>query len=154
MGTNLVDFLGETYSSGSMPEIFDLIEELHKRLKQFQGKTLKEAGLTPPQYFILTLLAKKDRRPFKELAELLTCSRATVTGIVDTMERKGLVGRSPHPDDRRSLLVILTEKGLALIQATPELDETFGGCCCDLLSPKEFQELSKLLRKVSIALPF
>jgi DNA-binding MarR family transcriptional regulator len=141
-------------SAGSMPEIFQLIEGLQKRLVKFQGFTLKEARLTPPQYFILSLLTEKDSRPFKELAEVLSCTRATITGIVDTLEKKGLVTRHPHPDDRRSMLVKLTVDGRKLLQSTPGLEKTFGGCCCDVLAPREALRLCRLLKKLSDTLPF
>jgi hypothetical protein len=116
-------------ATGSMPEIFRLIAELEKRFRQFQGYTLKEARLTPPQYFILSLLSDNDGRPFKELAEALACTRATVTGIVDTLEKKALVTRTG-------------------------LESTFESCCCELLPPEESRELSRLLMKLSDALPF
>ena len=137
-----------------MQEVFQLIEGLQKRLAKFQGYTLKEAGLTPPQYYIMSLLSEKDGRPFKELAEVLTCTRATITGIVDTLENKGLVARHPHPDDRRSMLVKLTDSGRNLLQSTPGLEKTFGGCCCEVLSPREMLKLHQLLRKLSELLPF
>lgn len=139
---------------GAMPEIFQLIEELQKRLTRFQAYTLKEAKLTPPQYYILSLLFEKNGRPFKELADALACSRATITGIVDTLEKKGLATRAPHPDDRRSMLVKLTDEGKSLLQATPGLEETFGSCCCNVLPPEETRELIKLLKKLSASLPF
>ncbi len=143
----------EQVSSSSMPEIFQLIDELEKRFRQFQGYTLKEAKLTIPQYYILSLLAEKDGRPFKELAEALACTRATITGIVDTLEKKELVTRNANPDDRRSLLVTLTDKGKALLQSTPGLESTYGSCC-DVLPPEEGRELSRLLKKLSDLLPF
>ncbi len=145
--------VNEISPSGSMPEVFQLIDDLEKRFIQLQVDTLKQSRLTIPQYFILSLLSDKDERPFKDLAELLACTRATVTGIVDTMERKGLVERRPNPDDRRSLLVKLTDKGKTLVQSTPGLEKTFGSCC-DVLSPVETYELSRLLKKLSDALPF
>jgi DNA-binding MarR family transcriptional regulator len=137
-----------------MPAIFERIEGLEKRLKQFQGQTLKDAHLTPPQYFVLSLLAERDGRPFKELAEALGCTPATVTGIVDTMEKKGLVARGPNPADRRSLLVNMTAKGQALLKATPGLEKVFAGCCCDVLPDREMRELGRLLKKLSDTLPF
>jgi DNA-binding MarR family transcriptional regulator len=154
MDANLITIFEKPYSTKSMPEIFELIETLNKRLKQFHGKTLREAHLTPAQYFILSLLEEKDQRPFKELAELMSCTRATITGIVDTMEKKGLVSRGPNPEDRRSLLVILTDKGRLLLKNTPELQETFASCCFDVLPSKEVEQLYALLRKLSLALPF
>ncbi len=154
MESKLITISEQPFLTGSMPEIFQQIEALNKRLKQFHGKTLRDAKLTPPQYLILTLLVEQDKRPFKELAELLSCTRATITGIVDTMEKKGLVSRSPNLGDRRSLLVNLTEKGRSLLRDTPELKESYGSCCFDVLPAKEAKELSNLLRKLSLSLPF
>lgn len=145
--------VNEKSLSGTMPEVFQLIDDLEKRFIHLQVYTLKQSRLTIPQYFILSILSEKDGRPFKELADVLACTRATVTGIVDTMEKKGLVERCPNPDDRRSLLVKLTDKGTVLLQSTPGLEKTFGNCC-DVLLPVETYELSRLLKKLSDALPF
>jgi DNA-binding MarR family transcriptional regulator len=139
---------------GIMPEIFQRIDDLERRLRQFQGYTLKEAHLTLPQYYILSLLLEEDGRPFKDLAEALACTRATVTGIVDTLERKSLVARKPHPSDRRSTLVKLTGDGRQLLQSTQGVGDQFQSCCCDALPPEESRELSRLLKKLSDALPF
>jgi len=46
-----------------------------------------------------------------ELAEAAGVTRATMTGLVDTLERDGLVKREPDPNDRRMMSVILTNKG-------------------------------------------
>jgi DNA-binding MarR family transcriptional regulator len=143
----------EAYQSGSMPEIFQLIEMVGKKLKQLQNQTLRLAHLTPPQFFILTLLWQADGRPFKDLAQALTCTRATITGIVDTLERKGLVSRAPHPSDRRSQLVQLTQAGRELQRSIPDLERMFNGCCAGL-EPRESQELSRLLKKLDSSLDF
>lgn len=147
---NLVE---QPYQSGSMPEVFRLIELAEKKLKQIQRETISEADLTPPQYFILTLLWEGDGRPLKELASAAHCSRATMTGIVDTLEGKELVTREPNPDDRRSLLVKLTEKGWELRDSTPTLDRIFRSCCLGL-EPGEVRELSRLLRKLNDSLSY
>ncbi len=144
----------EATTPNSLPRIFERIEGLEKRLRHFRGQTLKAAHLTPPQYFVLSLLGEHDGRPFKELADALGCTAATVTGIVDTMEKKGLAVRSPNPADRRSLLVKMTEEGKALLKATPGLERIFGSCCCEVLSAEEMRILSRLLQKLSDSLPF
>jgi len=142
---------GEECQSGSIGEIFQRIDLVAKKLKQIQRQTIKETNLTPTQYFILTLLWKKDERPFKELASACYCSRATITGIVDTLEKNEIVTREPNPNDRRSLLAKLTEKGKALKQSTPTLERTFGSCCAGL-EPDEFRQLDELLRKLDASL--
>ena len=74
-----------------------------------------------------------------------------MTGIVDTLEKNGLVTRQPNPDDRRSLLVTLTEKGKALAGSTPDLDRIYSSCCVGL-SVEEFKELGYLLEKLDQSL--
>jgi DNA-binding MarR family transcriptional regulator len=145
--------LAQEYQTASMPEVFRLIELADKRLKQIQRETIREANLTPPQYFVLTLLWERDGRPFKELAAAVNCTPATMTGIVDTLEHKGLVTREPNPDDRRSLLVKLTEKGWSLQASTPTLDKIFRSCCVGL-EPGEVRQLSQLLRKLNESLTY
>lgn len=132
---------------GSIPEIFQLIEQANKKLKQMQSQTLREANLTSSQYLILNLLWEEDGRPFKDLAAALAYTPATVTGIVDTLERKGLVYRAPNPLDRRSQLVMLTEAGSAIQHSTPTLESIFRNCCASL-EPAERQQLSRLLDKL------
>ena len=47
-----------------------------------------------------------------ELAEALTCDASYVTGVVDKLEARDLVRRTPKPDDRRVKLIALTPEGL------------------------------------------
>lgn len=134
------------YGSGSIPEIFELVDRVGKRLTQLQRQTIREADLTPTQYSILGMLWERDGRQFNELASASCCSPSTVTGIVDTLEKKGLVSREPNPEDRRSLLVRLTEKGQALKDSTPTLDRIFNNCCAGI-EHDELLQLAELLRK-------
>ena len=138
----------------SAPEVFVAITDLARRLRQFESRTLRESGLTPPQFFVLSLLSETDGRPLSELADLSSCTRATMSGIADTLENKGLIHRGPNPDDRRGTLVWLTDPGRSLFGTTAGLGEMFGGCCCELLPPEETRELTRLLARLAEALPF
>jgi DNA-binding MarR family transcriptional regulator len=143
----------ECYQPGSMPEIFQLVGLVDKKLKQIQRETIRSFDLTPPQYFALTLLWERDERPLKELAAASHTSPATITGIIDTLEHKALVARVPNPSDRRSLLVKLTETGRILQHSAPTLDRIFGACCIGL-EPAEAEALSKLLKKLNASLDY
>lgn len=50
-----------------------------------------------------------------ELAERTGVTRATMTGLIDTLVRDGLVTRAPHPEDRRMMSVTITERGAELL---------------------------------------
>jgi len=144
----------DEFQPGSLPEVFRLIELLDKKLKNIQGQTLRTADLTPPQFVVLRLLVESDERPLKDLADELRCTRATMTGIIDTMEKKELVKRIPHRSDRRSTLVQLTEKGRNLAaNSEPRMGLSFSGCC-DILTDEETGTLSRLLNKLNHDLNF
>jgi len=68
---------------------------------------------------LMLLLDKREDRPISrtraELADLANVTRATMTGLVDTLERDGLVTREPDPVDRRMMAVKLTGRGHSLL---------------------------------------
>jgi DNA-binding MarR family transcriptional regulator len=132
-------------------EVFGLIDEAQKLLENIQRATMEGTGLTPSQYYILKLLWEEDKRPLKDFSSALHCSGATITGIVDTLEKNGLVRREPNPSDRRSLLAALTADGKAIKNKTINLETAYGQCC-EGLSKEEFQELGTLLAKLTASL--
>ena len=68
--------------------------------------------LTPSSGLVLGILADAESRlPPNEIAERLILSRASVTSLLDSLERRGYVRRTPHPTDRRMLLIELTDVG-------------------------------------------
>jgi len=60
---------------------------------------------------LLLRLSDGDPAGVGELARAAGVSSRNVTGLVDTLERAGMVGRAPDPDDRRAVLVSITEAG-------------------------------------------
>jgi DNA-binding MarR family transcriptional regulator len=128
-------------------EVFELLDRIAKQLQEIQRQTVREADLTAPQYQTLRLLWARDARPFKELANSNGCTPPTMTGIVDSLEKKGLVTRQPNPADRRSLLVTLTDKGKHLEGTSPNLDRIYASCCVSL-DADEFRQLGALLGKL------
>jgi DNA-binding MarR family transcriptional regulator len=151
MNVTQCDVSDTAYESGSLPEIYQLLDTVAKKLTQLQRQSISVVALTPPQYAILGLLWERDGRPLSELASACCCSPSTVTGIVDTLEKKGLVARELNPEDRRSFLVQLTEHGEALKEATPDPDRIFAGCCPSI-EAEELKQLGTLLGKLNDAL--
>ncbi|MBI5440411.1 MAG: MarR family transcriptional regulator [Deltaproteobacteria bacterium] len=75
-------------------------------------------GLTQPQFFLLIALYECDGVPVTALAEKVALDKSTLTGLLDRMERDGLVERTAAPGDRRALRIRLSAKAQAL---RPEL---------------------------------
>jgi MarR family 2-MHQ and catechol resistance regulon transcriptional repressor len=76
------------------------------------GELTEQFGLTPSSGLALGILADAERAlPPHQIADRLIISRATVTGLLDSLEKRGYVRRLPHATDRRMLLIEITEAG-------------------------------------------
>ncbi|WP_414660251.1 MarR family winged helix-turn-helix transcriptional regulator [Horticoccus sp. 23ND18S-11] len=82
------------------------------------------------------------------LAERTGVTRATITGLVDTLERDGLVSRSPDPEDRRMLSVGLTARGEKLLRKILPSHFRQMAWLMQPLSESERKTLVRLLTKV------
>lgn len=80
------------------------------------GRLLRPLNVSAAGGLVLGIL--RDRGPMSpsELGERLIVTRATVTGVLDSLERRGFVRRSANPADRRSLVVEITPAGLGVLQ--------------------------------------
>lgn len=110
---------------------------------------LKPHGLTFARYEALVLLSFSQRGslPMRMMGERLQLHPTSITNIVDRLEADHLAKRLPHPSDRRTTLVALTEPGRALLSAATEavMRAQFG---LTGLDQQEAAELSTLLTKV------
>lgn len=114
----------------------------------------QEKGLSQGRFTVLMLLFDKSCGQSHsctpaELAERAGVTRATMTGLIDTLERDAMVVRKPSPSDRRMLSVELTPKALAFLgQILPEHFRRIN----DLMSPltdTERRTLVRLLGKIA-----
>jgi DNA-binding MarR family transcriptional regulator len=86
------------------------------------ARHLRPHGLSPATFNVLAILVGADG-PLtpQEISDRRLISKATVTGLLDSLERRGLVCRGPHPTDRRMLLVDATDEGRRLLaEVRPE----------------------------------
>lgn len=87
------------------------------------------------------------------IAERLIITTGSMTSMLNTLERRGLVRRRAHPDDRRKLLVAITPKGTAVIEAmVPSLHSRERTIIGDALTKAEQRQLRTLLAKVQASI--
>ena len=100
----------------SQHEVFQLLSE---RLSRY--------GVTPGQYGVLSYLWETGQANPRELARELSLENSTISGVLDRMQKKGLIDRLLDPGDRRSIQVVLTPAGRALeadvLKAVDEVNE-------------------------------
>jgi MarR family 2-MHQ and catechol resistance regulon transcriptional repressor len=86
--------------------------------------------------------------PMSVLSESLLVSKANITGLMDSLEKRGYVRRRPDPQDRRVILAEITEKGRAVLhRLLPRHFRAVEAMLKDL-SPKEKEALVELLARI------
>jgi len=93
-----------------------LLTRLGVRMGEIFARELKRDGLTLPMYRVLAFLAEENGvRRLGDLAVLTVLEMSTLSRLVATMQRDGLVTRTRPESDQRSLHVGLTEAGRTLV---------------------------------------
>jgi DNA-binding MarR family transcriptional regulator len=128
-----------------LAEVWGLFRTLFRQHRRRFLIAAAELDLHPAQAG--ALLQLESPLPMTELAALLACDNSNVTGLIDRLEARGLVARSPSSQDRRVKHVVLTEAGRRLRERmlarvgrpTPGFER---------LSADEQRQLGDLLRQV------
>ncbi len=91
-------------------EVTTTVRALYRLVCRSFDPEIARSGLTIPQINALEELTREDGLSLKELSGRMGLSHSTVSGIVDRLERKGLVGRRPDSKDRRYSRIFLSEE--------------------------------------------
>ena len=94
--------------------IVDRINGLRRRFNSMADETLAELGLAEGAWKVLTTLrlsGSPHRKSVGQLAKRAELSSGAMTNRLDRLEKAGLVRRVPDPEDRRGVLVELTDAG-------------------------------------------
>ncbi|HEX6152201.1 MAG TPA: MarR family transcriptional regulator [Solirubrobacterales bacterium] len=101
----------------------------------------------------ILLTLRRSGRPYRllptQLTESLLVSSGTMTNRLDRLERRGLVERVPNPEDRRSVEIALTDRGLELVDAVVGEHVAREQEMLAPLSPRERETLTRILRKLA-----
>lgn len=97
------------------------IRRITRAIDLHSKQLVAQCQLTGPQLVILREVARLGSPRIGALALRVSLSNATLTGIVDRLERRGLVSRVRCAEDRRQVLVSITETGQALLGRAPAL---------------------------------
>jgi len=80
----------------------------------------KQTGLNPSQLVLMEILSREDSVTAGTIAQTMSLGQATVTALVDKLERRSLVVRTKDTCDKRRVLLSLTDEGRALLQTAPD----------------------------------
>ena len=126
-----------------------LIRRLHQQSTQVYQARTQAAGfeLTSVQFAALDAVAQQPGIDQASLAATISFDRATIGGVVDRLEQKGLIERTVSPDDRRARLLQLTAAGRRQLAALRPVVEALQAEILAPLSAKERAAFLALARE-------
>ncbi len=116
------------------------------------GRLLRPLWVSAAGGLVLGILRDRGPMPPSELSERLIVTRATVTGVLDSLERRGFVRRSANPADRRSLLVEITPEGLRVLTDLRTIVHRNEKAWLSELSDRELRAYIRLLHRIQESL--
>lgn len=98
-----------------------LLRDLARTYQAFvevSGRHIRSMGLTPAQFDVVSTLGNTSGMGLSALAERTLITKSALTGVIDRLERRGLVERRVPADDRRCFRAVLTSEGERVFEET------------------------------------
>ena len=126
-----------------------VIKQLAIAYQEFEGYSsahIRGLGLLPVQFDVIATVANQSPITYKQLGEKTLISKSSLTGVVERMVQKGFITTLENPNDARSNLLKLTDKGQKIFEKFfPEhlkhLEVAF-----QKLSKKQMKEIEEALK--------
>lgn len=116
-----------------LKDIFMDLRRIMRAMDVYSRQLSGSHGLTGPQMLCLREISTRGSLTTGALASAIALSPATLTGILDRLEVRGLVSRERRPEDKRRVLVSLTPLGRQMSQELPSpLQQKFGARLSEL----------------------
>ena len=130
-------------------ELDKIMRDINKYLVEYTKENLKENGLTMPRFLVLWHITKYEPVNMSVLHKKMYMANSTLTVIVDKLVKEELVKRYRNPEDRREVLLELTEKGNDLLCEMLNIRQSFLEKAMHKLNVEEKNTLINLLKPVA-----
>lgn len=111
-------------------------------------KDMIKYGVNPTEFSVLELLYNKGDQPIQYIGKKILLASSSITYVVDKLEKKEFIKRTPSATDRRVTNISISEKGTAFMQETFPQHERLISNLFQVLSEEEKTTLIVLLKKV------
>ncbi len=128
--------------STMVAEITDNLRRVFQVVNERSKRAERETGLTGPQLWTIKVVAESGPVKITELARRMYLHPATVGGILDRLEAKGLVERTRSRQDRRVVRVELTLQGKELVATSPEVVQGLLVTGLEHLGPEKLRNIA------------
>lgn len=127
-----------------------LLERTVRQFRKYSQQEFAKRGIdmTGEQWVVLKRIGEQEGLKQREIADMTYKDPASVTRILDILEKKKLIYRAPVENDRRTYALFLTKQGRTLIEKLTPIAVEIRSKGVEGMSEKELQQLKKLLNKV------
>ncbi|HUH66425.1 MAG TPA: MarR family transcriptional regulator [Syntrophales bacterium] len=129
----------------AIADIFDNLRRVYQVINEQSKKAKKQTGLTGPQLWAIKMIAESAPVQVSELAHKMYLHPATVVGILNRLEDKGLAVRVRMREDRRVVDVNLTSEGKALVARAPEVAQGLLAAGLEVLNHARLMDIASSL---------
>ncbi len=126
-----------------------LLRRAHQRSAGIFQNLFASSGLTPLQFTSLVKIRDQGRASQNLLGRLTYADPATIMGVINRLVQRGLIRKSADPDDKRKSILILTSKGLNLIESLETAAREVSRETLAPLTPNEQKKFLRLLTKLT-----
>ncbi|PHR28828.1 MAG: MarR family transcriptional regulator [Desulfotalea sp.] len=122
--------------------------EFYDKFSSWEHSIVKDSGLSPAQMHTVEVIGHHQKLRMKELAERLGITTGTLTVGIDKLEKLGIVERRPHESDRRSWLIVLTDKGKQMYEQHHKFHQEFTSEISRDLNNEQVQTFTQLMQLI------
>lgn len=140
--------LQDPEAKAELDAIVETILYLYTESRRLTKQAAREVGLTGPQLTVIKLLDTLGDLSLSSLSGRIKAQNSTVTGIIDRMEREGLVVRERSTTDRRVVYIRLTPKGRSLAKEIEVEPMEILRAVLSTLSRDDTKDLMRILTKL------
>ncbi|KPH75209.1 MULTISPECIES: MarR family winged helix-turn-helix transcriptional regulator [Bacillaceae] len=95
---------------------FVVLLKANKTLAELIKKDISSHGMRTSDFTVLEALYHKGQQTIKQITQSVLINTGSITYVIDKLEKKGLLERTPCKDDRRVVYIQLTDQGIKLME--------------------------------------
>lgn len=137
--------------SAPVPAVSDTVDNVRRLIRGLrvaEQRTRLRSGLSAAQLFVLQQLSLSQATSLSDLADRTMTDRSSVTAVVERLAASGLATTARDPQDRRRVVVEITEEGRRRLEDAPEAPTTLLIAALSRLPTGELEEVRRALQRL------
>lgn len=129
-------------------EVGKLRSKLYRLQKQRYAQEA-EVKMTVEEFILLNMINEKNDQISQNIAIATGKNKSVVMRMIDSLEKKGLVRRTPNPADRRENLLSITDEGEKTVRQYHDIEQRLSTELADGITPEELSVFWNVLDRIS-----